>query len=186
MTTTDPTTTETTVTSAEGEVVDSADTLAVDSADAPADDVTTDDPPAEDNQDDAEDDKGSRKASREAARYRTALRAAEAERDALTARVETMQRAEAERMASARLSVGGDLFDVGRLELAALLDDDGNVSPDAVREAVTALVRTRPGLAAAPPRAPRPDPSQGGGGGNAIGESADEGWGKVLSGGRRK
>jgi hypothetical protein len=86
---------------------------------------------------------------REAASHRVKARDALAERDALAARVETYQRREVERLASAQLAQGSDVFlDV---ELAAFLDDEGEVSADLVTAAATAAAAKRPGLAA-----PRP------------------------------
>ncbi|WP_052466539.1 hypothetical protein [Mobilicoccus massiliensis] len=97
----------------------------------------------------------------EAATRRRQLRAAEeqnaavtAERDRLAARLEHMQRAEAERIASSRLAIGKDLWDVGDVDLDDVLDDNGDVDPALVETAVAALIETRPGLATPPPRYP--------------------------------
>lgn len=85
----------------------------------------------EDDHDGQEDgDKGS---NREAAKYRRKLRDAEAERDALATRLETLQRAEAERLASKHLAKGAALW-VGGTALADVLDDDGDVDPAKVTE----------------------------------------------------
>jgi hypothetical protein len=79
---------------------------------------------------------------REAAGYRVRLRDAEQERDALAGRLERMQRAEAERLAAQApddgpaLADGADLWRGDGVELAGLLDDEGNVDPGRVREAV--------------------------------------------------
>lgn len=64
--------------------------------------------------------------NKEAAKYRTRLRAAEAERDALATRVQSLQRAEAERLAGEHLAKGAALW-AGGTELADLLDVDGNL-----------------------------------------------------------
>lgn len=64
----------------------------------------------------------------EAAKYRVQLRETEGQRDALAARLETMQRAEVERIAGSRIAKGEALWAAG-VELADLLDDDGNVDP---------------------------------------------------------
>ena len=86
-------------------------------------------------------------ANREAAGYRRRLRDTEGERDTLAVRVERYQRADVERIAGQRLAVAADVFTVGGVELAALLDaDSGDVSPIAVNEAVEQLIRDRPGL----------------------------------------
>lgn len=75
--------------------------------------------------------------NKEAAKYRTQLRTAETERDALSTRLESMQRAEAERLAGDRLEKGAGLWANGAT-LPDLLDDDGNVDPDKVTAAATA------------------------------------------------
>lgn len=87
------------------------------------------------------------KVRREAARYRTKLRDAETERDALAARVETMRRAEVERLATGpgRLHDGADLW--RDHELATFLDDDGNLDPAQVDAAVATIREQSPHLA---------------------------------------
>lgn len=117
-----------------------------------------------------------RPAAREAARYRRRLREAEAERDTLAERVERMQRAEVERLAGTRLSVGADIFTVGGAALAELLDEHGNVAPERVSAAADELVSARPGLA--PSR--WPDMGQGNRGAAAPARS----WARVLGGPR--
>lgn len=97
------------------------------------------------------------KAGKEAARYRRQLRETEAERDTLRERVEAMQRAEVERLAG-HLSQPSAIWAAG-VELADVLDEDGNVDPGKVTPAVTAAAESL-GLARAS-RTPRPDPSQG-------------------------
>jgi hypothetical protein len=82
----------------------------------------------------------------EAARYRARLREAEAERDRLAARVSGYQLAEVSRIAGEQLSVGADLIEYGRAELADLLDEDGNVVAELVGTAVVGLLAERPGL----------------------------------------
>lgn len=99
------------------------------------------------------------KARGEAAKYRTRLREAETERDALASRVATLQRAEVARLAGEKLAQGTDVFDIGRTELADVLDADGNVDPALVGERVTELLASRPGLAA--PVTTWPDVGQG-------------------------
>ena len=81
------------------------------------------------------------------ARYRTRLRAAEAERDQLAARLTELQTSEIRRLA-ADLADPQDLFVVTCTTVLDYLDDNGNVDPAAVTEAVTDLLRTRPGLSA--------------------------------------
>jgi hypothetical protein len=99
--------------------------------------------------------------NREAAGYRRRLRDTESERDTLSAQVERLQRAEAIRLAEGRLSVPGDLFAFGA-ELADLLTEDGDVSPDAVTVTVTVakLIAERPGLGRVA-KPPFPDLGQG-------------------------
>lgn len=87
---------------------------------------------------------------REAAKYRTRLREAEAERDALAERLAVLQRAEVERVAGTKLENPAGLWAAG-VELEQVLDEDGNVDPDKVTEATVAaaetlgLARKRPG-----------------------------------------
>ena len=86
---------------------------------------------------------------REAAGRRRALREAEAARDALAARLERLQRAEVERLATTRAEgvrplVHGDDLWLDGTELAALLDDDGNIDADRVRDKVREIGTQRP------------------------------------------
>lgn len=71
--------------------------------------------------------------NREAAKYRRQLREAEAARDALSTRLEGMQRAQVEAMVD--LAQPRALWAV--TELADLLDDDGNVDSEKVAAAMT-------------------------------------------------
>lgn len=73
----------------------------------------------------------------EAARYRTQLRATEAERDALTSRLEAAHRTMVESIASKSLSKPEALWKAD-IELEDLLDNDGNVDAEKVAEAVSA------------------------------------------------
>ena len=95
--------------------------------------------------------------------YRTERDSAREELTAATARIEQLQRAEVERLASA-LSEPGDLFTLGGVTLADLLDADGNVDPEQVSTAVAGVLATRPGLR----RMYATDPSQGRGGDVAV------------------
>lgn len=97
------------------------------------------------------------KAGKEAARYRRQLRKVEAERDALAEKVTALQRAEVERHA-AHLTRPDAIWAAG-LELADVLDEDGNVDPERVTTAITDAA-DRLGLARAP-GTPAPDPTQG-------------------------
>lgn len=119
-----------------------------------------------------------RNPNREAARYRTRLRETETERDALAARVEALQRREAERLAAQALGDPADLLAVGDVTLADLLTPDGDVDPNAVQQATAALLRTRPRFAKAPP------PPSYDGGARAT-APPQRGWANVLSGGGR-
>lgn len=86
----------------------------------------------EDQDDDAGDGPG-----REAAKYRRRLRDAEAQRDQLAERVESLQRAEVERLATDDKLRPAALWASG-IELDALLGDDGTVDPGKVTEAIEA------------------------------------------------
>ena len=75
--------------------------------------------------------------SKREARYRLQLRETEAERDTLAARVETMQRAEVERLAADVIAKPDALW-ASDTTLADLLDDDGQVDRDKVAAAAHA------------------------------------------------
>jgi hypothetical protein len=102
--------------------------------------------------------------SREARNYRLKLREAEAARDALTARVELLQRQDIERVAAESLSAPADLWINGN-GVAEYLDEDGNVDLERVRDDVKILVSERPGLRK---MVRATDPSQGGDGNSAF------------------
>ncbi len=129
--------TENTDTDPATEVIDTEPQAAPERTD-PADDSAT----ADDSSADAATASGLRK---EAARYRRALRDAETERDGLRGRLETLQRAEVERLATGDdgLARADDLWLSG-VDLAELLDADGNVDPGRVRESVAAVLDDRP------------------------------------------
>ena len=74
--------------------------------------------------------------SKREAKYRIQLRVTEAERDQLRATVETLQRAEAERIAAKTIKTPAGLWAAGTA-LDDLLGDDGNVDPAKVEAAVT-------------------------------------------------
>lgn len=85
------------------------------------------------------------KGNAEAARYRRRLRATEAERDALLARVEHMQRGEVERLVTDRLSDPGDVWrGDAAAQITELLDSDGHVDPAKVNTAVDAVLNAHP------------------------------------------
>ena len=77
------------------------------------------------------------KPAREAAKYRRQLRETETERDDLRARIETMQRTEAERLASQHIAKGEALWASGT-QLEDLLDERGNLDPLKVPAAANA------------------------------------------------
>jgi len=87
-------------------------------------------------------------AGAEAARYRRQLRSVEAERDGLREQLAAAHRREVDRLASVHLAVAADLFTIGGVDLADLVDAHGMVDEQAVLAAATALLETRPGLAA--------------------------------------
>lgn len=84
----------------------------------------------------------------EAAKWRTRLRESETVVGTLTARVEALQRGEALRLAGEHLSAGEDLFGFGAT-LDDVLDEHGDLDPEAVRAAAAAVALGRPGLAKA-------------------------------------
>lgn len=130
------------------------DTATVDVATPDADttpvDTHTADADAEVDTDEGEgsDERGA--ANREAAKYRRQLRDVEAQRDQLGERLAAMQRGQAETLAREHLADGADMFRDG-LELAALLDGDGNLDPAKVAAAAKAASKAHPHWAA-----PRP------------------------------
>ena len=79
----------------------------------------------------------------EAAGYRRKLRAAEGERDRLREQLDARDRSDAERLAGQTLAAGADLW-VGGVELEALREDDGSLSPELVEQAVAGVLADRP------------------------------------------
>ena len=102
------------------------------------------------------------KGNREA-RYRVERNEAREALAQAQARIEALQTRELHRLAGEHLAQPEDLLTLGGVELAELLDEDGNVGPEAVAEAAAALVETRPGLAKNP-RVLAVDSTQGQGG----------------------
>lgn len=96
------------------------------------------------------------------ARYRVERNEARAERDALAQRVERLQRAEVERLASDALSHPADLFSLSGNDVADYLNEDGDVDADKVTADVAAILAERPGLKKG--LVPGFDPTQGYGG----------------------
>jgi hypothetical protein len=80
---------------------------------------------------------------REAAGYRRQLRAAEAERDRLREHLDVRDRADVERLAGQTMASASDLWVAG-VELAALRDEEGTLSPPLVEEAVERVLADRP------------------------------------------
>ena len=79
----------------------------------------------------------------EAAGYRRQLRTAEAERNRLREQLHARDRADAERLAGQTMANGADLFAAG-VELGALRDEDGALSPELVEQAVAGVLEQRP------------------------------------------
>ncbi|OBL00871.1 hypothetical protein A5646_20495 [Mycobacterium sp. 1245499.0] len=98
------------------------------------------------------------KGNREA-RYRVERNEARTALAAAQARIEALQTREVHRLAE-ELAQPSDLLELGGVSLADLMDDNGEVDPEAVVEAVAALIEARPGLAKNP-RQRAVDPSQG-------------------------
>lgn len=116
------------------------------------DDTPTEDPVADDQLDGAQDDHDGEDPQdgpgREAAKYRRRLRDTEAERDTLASQVQTLQRAEAERVAATLLADPADLWLTGD-DLESVLTD-ARVDPDKVKARAEQITGTRPGLAVPP------------------------------------
>jgi hypothetical protein len=131
---------------------------------------TPDATPPDDNDDD-----GARNPNAEAARYRTRLRETEAERDALTAAVTSLQRRECERHIAEALECPADLWDIAAADPAAFYNDDGTLDETRLADAVAELLKQRPRLAAK--RQPRQW-------GQHSGTTASPyGWADVINGG---
>jgi len=85
----------------------------------------------------------------EAAKYRRRLREAETERDALSGRVEAMQKREVERLAATDLAAPADMWLTGTT-LADMLDDNGDVDAAKVTDAIQRIIGARPSWRADP------------------------------------
>ncbi|MGP4058886.1 hypothetical protein ACTWP6_29415 [Mycobacterium sp. 4D054] len=90
---------------------------------------------------------------KEAKKYRQRAQAAEAERDTLKTRLESLQRNEIERLAAEHLKDGTDLWRDGA-QLADLLDDDGNIDPTKIADLTQTLVTAHPHWRKLAPAAP--------------------------------
>jgi hypothetical protein len=109
------------------------------------------------------------------AQYRVQRNEARQELATANARIERMQRAEVERLASEHLSMPGDLFSLSGNELADYLTDEGDVDAEKVAADAAAVLAERPGLRR---NAPAFDPSQGYGGRTQV--KAQPSWGALL------
>ena len=139
-----------------------------------------DNPDAGDDQDDGTDADDTTKANREAAKWRRKLRDTEAERDALSARLEHLQRTEAQRIAAAHLADGGDIWRDGA-ELARVLDDAGNVDAARVAEVAAEVATAHPHYGR---RAPTANLKRGGlaSGATGVDQLTVPSWQRVLRG----
>ncbi|KUI37594.1 hypothetical protein AU195_18270 [Mycobacterium sp. IS-1496] len=129
-------------------MTDTPDAQDVDPTDTPADDtvIEADDMPEADPlepPDDSESDE-SGNGNREAAKYRRRLRDTEAERDTLAARLEGMQRAEAERQAGELLTKGAALW-AGGTTVSDLLNEHGELDSGKI-QARAAEIREQFGI----------------------------------------
>lgn len=102
-----------------------------------------------------EDDSPDTSPNSEAARWRRQLREVEAERDALTERVQGYQRRECEAAVSDLLDVPADLFDIGQIDVNDFYDDNGQLDADMLRLAAGTLLEERPRLGKPRPAGPR-------------------------------
>lgn len=119
-------------------------------SEAPAGDGSDDRADDEDQDDATEGDGAGDGPGREAAKYRRRLRDVEAERDTLKATVESLQRAEVDRLATADGLKPAALW--SSAELTDLLAEDGTVDQGKVAAAISAARET---LGIAPPPPPR-------------------------------
>lgn len=123
------------------------------------------------------------KGSREAAKYRTQLREAEAERDALREQLTTWRKEQAQTVAGKVLGDGSDLWRDG-LDVADLLDAQGLIDPGKAEAAAYAVAKAHPTWAhrtAAPPK-----PNRLKSGASSGEEQGEVGWGKLLGAERRR
>lgn len=109
----------------------------------------------------------------EAAKYRVQLRETQAERDALTAQLDTARR---QMIDQANTDKFIDPADYWRHGGEVTLTDDGTLDVEAMSEAAAAIIAERSHLAK--PRPPRPDLSQGGRG-ETSGQAMS--WSDVLA-----
>lgn len=119
-------------------------------------------------------DTGEAQKGKREARYRVERNEARAERDALAQRVERMQRAEVERIASEHLAAPADFW-LSDNDVSAYLTDDGEVDPERVSEDARLLISERPRLGK---HSPAFDPMQGQGGQPPA--KAQPSWGALL------
>lgn len=106
-------------------------------------------PTVTDGPDTTPDDAEAPDANNEARKYRKRAQAAEAERDQLRTRLDTLQRAEVGRLASThgeKIHNTEDLFEIGGVALDDLKDDNGNLDPAKVAASLEALHTERPYL----------------------------------------
>jgi hypothetical protein len=110
----------------------------------PGTDSDSDAPPEEttdtDTDDPADTDEQPQNPHAEAKKWRKQLRAAQAERDTLAARLETLQRNTVEQQAETAGVKAAAVW--ATAELPALLDDDGNVSAELVTQAIESARNT--------------------------------------------
>lgn len=139
---------------------DPADVVTVDPADDTTDPTATDDEQGQDD-DTTDDGDGIAKVRREAASYRTKLRETETERDQLADRLASFQRQAVALAATGRgkLADGADIWRTDDTDLADLIAEDGTVDPQAVDDAVAAVLRRHPHWASRPAR-PRGQPHE--------------------------
>lgn len=137
-------------------------------------------------QQDPADDETPETGNAEAAKYRRRLRDTEAQRDTVSERLAGYQRREAERIAGEQLSKPGDLFDIGRVELADLLDDGGNVVPELVETALLGVLEERPQLAKSFGVRRGPNTFGLGAREGSIGGSPKPSWSDVIGGAKRR
>ena len=152
-------------------IPDSADTDTTEDADAV--DTATEAPEAQ------------TQARREAIKYRRRLRETEAQLDTVASRLAVLQRAEAERIATAHLADGADLFRDGA-DLGALLDDEGHVDPVKVSALAKDIAEQHPHWVkkALPPKQIR----RGGlsSGASTTADQSTPSWASVLNVGHRR
>ncbi|MFC9997031.1 hypothetical protein [Nocardia sp. NPDC127526] len=117
----------------------------------------------------------------EAAKWRRKLRTTEAELATVREQLGRYQRAAIELVAAKYLEVPADLFDIGLVDMAALLDENGDLDATKIHNAAEELLAKRPRLATVARRTGVRHPNWGQGQTGEVRRSGGS-WNKLISG----